>query len=64
MNKGQEFSVFRKRMGQPNTDMRLKVKFSKLYSQKGTGWSVVGHLQEGDPRVEVQIRDWGVVLPG
>jgi len=47
--KGLEFSVFRKRMGQPNTDMRLKVKFSKLYSQKGTGWSVVGICRRGIP---------------
>ena len=64
MNGGQEFSVFRKRRGQPNTDMRLKVTFSKLFSQRGTGWSVVGYSQEGEPRREGQIRDWGLALQG
>ena len=56
--------MFRKRMGQPTTDMRLKGKFSKLYSQKGTGWSVVEQLQEREFRAHVQIRDQGVVLRG
>jgi hypothetical protein len=64
MNRGQEFSVFRRKTGQLNTDMRSKVTFFNLFSQRGTGWSVVGYPGEGEPLAEVQIRDWGVALQG
>jgi hypothetical protein len=56
--------VFRRKMGQLNTDMRSKVTFFKLFSQRGTGWTVVGYPEEREPRAEVQIRDWGVALQG
>jgi hypothetical protein len=54
--------VFRRKMGQPNTDMRSKVTFFKLSSQRGTGWSVVGYSREREPQVEVWIRNQAVVL--